>query len=111
MDLKLALTIFKQNNSFDEIQLWGRVRGLYKDYYVIIGIKNQRNSPFPLKEYFWAYEDFNFAPLNEANLESFAFLSSLNGYFHGEHNKILKVSEGSNIPDFDPENIDRKYLL
>lgn len=108
MDLKLALNIFSANNSFDEIQVWGRIRGLYNDYYIIIGVKNVRNSPFPTRDFFWAYEDFKFAPLNEPSVESLGFLQGVNGYFTGEHNKVLKQSEANQIEDFDPENIDRE---
>lgn len=108
MDLKLALTIFKANHNFDEIQFWGRVRGLYNDYYIIIGVKNVRNSPFPVRDFFWAYENFKFAPLNKPTVESLGFLQGVNSYFSGEHNKVLKASDSSPIEDFDPENIDRK---
>lgn len=108
MDLKLALTVFRANNTFSEIQLWGRIRGLYNDYYIIVGVRNVRNSPFPTREFFWAYDDFKFAPLNEPAVESLGFLQEVNSYFTGEHNKVLKQSSSAQIQDFDPENIDRK---
>lgn len=110
MDMKLALNIFKANNNFDEIQLWGRLSGLYNDYYIFIGTKYVRNSPFPVRDYFWAYEDFKFAPLKEPSVESLGFLMGVNGYFSGEHHKVLKKSEFNKIQDFDPENIDREFF-
>ena len=110
MDLKLALNTFRANNNFDQIQLWGRIRGLYNDYYIIIGVKNVRNNPFPTREFFWAYDDFKFAPLNEPSVSSLGYLNGLNTYFTGEHNKVLKASESPQIEDFDPENIDRKWF-
>ena len=90
MDLKLAINIFKAKNNFEMIQLWGRIRGLYIDYYVIVGMNFPRTQSFPHREFFWSYEDFKFAPLLEPDHAAIPELMKINSYFFGEHHKILK---------------------
>ena len=111
MDLKLAISVFRANNKFEVIQLWGRIRGLYNDYYVIVGMNFPRTHSFPQREYFWSYEDFKFAPLLEPHADALPELLKINTYFFGEHHKVLKQLQSQASLDFDPENLDRKSPL
>lgn len=107
----MILELFNENNSYDKVELWGRIRGIHGDYYIISGLKYTRNTSFPTKEFFWAYDDFKFAPLPKTCNKTLPFLSKINTYFHGVHDTVLRCSQGTNvaIEDFDPENDERNF--
>lgn len=86
-----------------------RIKGLYKDYFIIIGVNHIRNASFPQRDFFWAYEDFKFAPLEAVSQELIPILENINSYFTGEHDKVIQSRGSQAAQDFDPENIDRKF--
>ena len=110
-ELQLAVGLLNENEKFDSIYLWGRIRGVAKDYYIIMGIRFKERVDFPEKQFYWCYNNFFLSPLKEVSIECAEFLRTLNGYFSGQHDKILKVSESnSQIPEKSVNNGTSTYL-
>lgn len=76
--------------------------GFYNDYYIMVVSDHLRTLPFPKRTFFWANENFRFAPLPEVRKPDEALLASFNDYFTGEHDKILKEGQS----DFDHLDLD-----
>lgn len=54
--LKLAhIRLMNENKDLDEVKFWGKIEGLTKTYYIIIGLKYQNSYEFPHKTFYWAY--------------------------------------------------------
>ena len=50
-----------ESTNFDQIQFWGKVEGILKDYYVAVGLNYKGQYEFPRKTFYWCGENFNFA--------------------------------------------------
>ena len=56
MKLKLAhIKLMNQNENLDELKLWGKIEGLQKNYYIMMGLKYVGSYEFPHKTFYWAY--------------------------------------------------------
>jgi radial spoke head protein 9 len=47
--LELALLKLTQHYQFDQLQFWGRIEGIDKDYYVALGLRFKGEFEFPKK--------------------------------------------------------------
>lgn len=55
MKLKLAhIKLMNEHQDLDEIKFWGKVEGLTKSYYIMLGLKYQHSYEFPHKYFYWA---------------------------------------------------------
>lgn len=89
--LGLAAISLNVNERFDKVDFWGRIRGIDKDYYIIVGIRFNDRVNFPDREYYWCYDNFFLSPLKEVCSETANFLQTFNGYFSGQHDKVLRA--------------------
>lgn len=79
---------------YEEILFWGKIQGLNKDYYILIGINYSNHYEFPEKGFFWASSsDFSFQPFPEMNSQHSAEkYNSIKSLFTGDPKLIhLKV--------------------
>lgn len=69
---------------------WGKIKGIEKDYYIIMGLQIRGNHSFPSKVYFWANNQFKFGQMsNTAASENKHQLKNINTPFSGQHEQIL----------------------
>ncbi len=73
----------------EEIQLWGKIIGTVKDYYIAMGIKYKGQYEFPIKKFYWANNSFIFSELPELNLQHIKHADSQTDFFTGEPEKVL----------------------
>ena len=108
MKLKLVLKGHREEFPQDRVQLWGRVRGFHNDYYVMVATREQRGRPFPLRTFFWANESFKFSPLPSVSPAHADLLSQQNGYFTGEHDRVVvRLDAAGAFEHLDPEDDER----
>jgi radial spoke head protein 9 len=88
--LNIAVINLYNTEKFDNIVFWGRIRGISNDYYVLCGLRFKGKADFPEKHFYWCYNDWNLSPLLPVHSDHFQFLKKTNGYFSGQHDKILK---------------------
>lgn len=100
--LQLSVANLNANENFDEIYFWGRIRGIDKDYYIVMGVRFKERVNFPERCFFWCYNNFVLAPLNSVTSEVAEFLASFNGYFSGQHDKVLKAASYEDLPSSVP---------
>jgi len=79
-----------ENEGFDRVNFWGRIRGVERDFYIVVGMRFKERITFPERHYFWCYDDFFLSPLKETCAENCQWLSDLNGYFSGQHDRVLR---------------------
>lgn len=90
MQLELSLLSLYERESFEEVYLWGRVTGVLKDYYIALTLNFHGHPEFPLKRFFWTNNQiWTFAELPEVGTTEVKLAEQFNGYFSGEHDKIL----------------------
>jgi len=89
--LSLSVMTLNVNEKFDKVHFWGRICGLDKDYYIIVGIRFKDRINFPERQYFWCYDNFFLSPLKEVCPETSCFLQQFNGYFSGQHDMVLRA--------------------
>ena len=102
--LKLAYAnVLQAHPELDEVKFWGRIEGLTKSYYVLVGLTFRKAYQFPHKTFFYAYglyhhrlsSDFEFKDIpqllvqHEGNSEKFNAMP-----FVGDPAKILVNVEG-----------------
>jgi hypothetical protein len=58
--LELVLRKMQQTEQFDSLGFWGRINGVSRDYFIVLGLRFQGFRENPQKTFLWAYEDFNF---------------------------------------------------
>jgi radial spoke head protein 9 len=63
LSLGLALLKLEESHSYDAFFFWGRVAGVNRNYYIGMGLRSQGQYEFPVKEFFWCSEDFQFSVL------------------------------------------------
>lgn len=107
MKLKLALLSHRERHSPDRVEFWGRIKGFSNDYYIMVSTYEKRNLAFPERKFFWSNDSFKFAPLPEPSADDKQTLSTMNGYFTGEHDKILKESASATSDPLDLEDDDQ----
>lgn len=106
--LKLAMLTFREEHKPDAVHLWGRVKGFYTDYYIMVATYYDRAATFPQRRFYWSNESFTFAPLPHVEKGDCEFLSTLNDYFTGEHDRIVREGHKSNHSVDDDEDIIKK---
>eukprot|EP01017_Pseudomicrothorax_dubius_P042130 TRINITY_DN6833_c0_g1_i1.p1 TRINITY_DN6833_c0_g1~~TRINITY_DN6833_c0_g1_i1.p1 ORF type:complete len:278 (+),score=92.85 TRINITY_DN6833_c0_g1_i1:173-1006(+) len=107
--MKLELAILKLNESqqFDQIVFWGKIEGISRDYYIVVGLKFRQQYEFPHKTFFWCNEEFRFAELPPINREHKDKVDGIRTLFSGDHTKVLiKVvdeDDPNRPPDVNPD--------
>jgi radial spoke head protein 9 len=90
MNLELALYKIHENEDFEEILFWGKIRGVVKDYYLALAVNYKGHYEFPHKRYFWSTnQNWTFAELPSINPNDKQYVEQFNVAFTGEHDKIL----------------------
>lgn len=101
MNLELALLKLYEHEDFEEVNFWGKVRGVMKDYYIAMTVNYRGHNEFAHKRFFWCNAaTWTFAelpPLSESDRE---FAQQFNGFFTGETDRIL-VEAPEQAPDED----------
>jgi hypothetical protein len=70
--LKLAqANVLAAHEDIDELKFWGRVEGLTKAYYILLGLAFRKAYEFPHKTFFYAYSSPHSACLLTLSLRSF----------------------------------------
>lgn len=95
--LKLAYAnVLQAHPELDEVKFWGRIEGLTKSYYVLVGLTFRKAYQFPHKKFFYALSsDFEFKDIpqllvqHEGNSQKFNAMP-----FVGDPAKILVNVEG-----------------
>jgi radial spoke head protein 9 len=100
--LQLSVANLNANEKFDEVYFWGRIRGIDKDYYIVMGVRFKERVNFPERCFFWCNNNFVIAPLNPVSSEIAEFLGGSNGYFSGQHDKVLKAADVEILPSSGP---------
>ena len=100
--LQLSVANLNANEKFDEVYFWGRIRGVDKDYYIVMGVRFKERVNFPERCFFWCYNNFVLAPLNCVSSEVSEFLTNFNGYFSGQHDRVLKAAECESVASTGP---------
>jgi len=95
--LQLSVLKLNENEKFDKVNFWGRIKGLANDYYIIVGIRFKERVNFPERQYYWCNDDFFLSPLIKSHPDNDDFLHQFNGYFSGQHDKILRAT-GFDVP-------------
>lgn len=88
--LQLSVHALNENENFDCINFWGRIKGVENDFYIVVGMRFKERINFPERHYFWCYNDFFLSPLKDVSPENCQWLATLNCYFSGQHDKILR---------------------
>lgn len=95
MNLQLALLKLYENEDFEEVLLWGKVRGVMKDYYIALTLNYRGHHEFPHKRFFWSTnQNWVFAELSGMNPGDKDHAEKFNSIFTGEHDKILIEAPG-----------------
>jgi radial spoke head protein 9 len=112
--LKLAYAgILSANEQIDDLRFWGRVEGLTKSYYVILGLTFRKSYEFPHKSFFYAYRskylrlssDFEFKELPDLLAQHEGLSEKYNAMpFVGDPAKILVNVEGEGEPQEGQQN-------
>lgn len=74
-----------ENKAFDKYNFWGRIEGLYRNYYIIQGVNEKNKFDFPEKKYFWSSESFKFAELPAPRKEYTGQAIASREGFTGQH--------------------------
>lgn len=68
MALQGLLTNFGSYVQFEELLFWGKITGMYNDYYIAEGINYQSRYEFPNKVFFYCTStDFEFTRFPDLN--------------------------------------------
>lgn len=93
--IELALLKIENESTHDSLVFWGKINGTVKDYFIAMGVNLVNETDFCAKKFYWcSSSNYNFASLPSVDRKQIAVLSSFNGLFTGEHDKILKEAEG-----------------
>lgn len=110
--VELALLKIENESLHDEILFWGKINGTVKDYFIALGLNFNGMTGFCTKSFYWCSSaNFNFASLPVVDPKNIATLSSFNGLFTGEHDKILKEAEVSEQQEIFVEEDDALPLV
>ena len=93
VQLQLAVNHLRQYEKFDQVFFWGRILGISNDYYIVQCVTYPFGAKFPVSKFFWSYDSFHLGELQEVTCgDKLEYLETLNGYFSGQHDKILKCA-------------------
>jgi len=91
MNLELSLLKLHENEDFEEVLLWGRIRGVMRDYYIAQTLNYKGHYEFPHKRFFWCTEtNWSFAELPAISPNDRELVELFNEPFRGEHDLVLK---------------------
>ena len=83
----------------EELKLWGKITGLYADYYIAVSYTYTGMYEFPVKKFYWALSkgELEFQELPELNDQHKVAVNSSNkSYFEGNpKKKLVSVSKGA----------------
>jgi len=95
-NLSIGLMRILKGEKIDDLQFWGRIRGVTKDYYIALGLQYLNQYEFPAKRFYWATSNnFAFSPLPPV-IEEFADVAEgFSNMFTGNpENVLFKTKEG-----------------
>lgn len=58
MRLEIGVKQITDKFQLDQVLVWGKVCGIYNDYYILLGLQMRGQHCFPEKVYFWCNRDF-----------------------------------------------------
>lgn len=75
----------------EELLLWGKITGLYADYYIAVAYTYTGMYEFPVKKFYWTLSkgEMEFAELPDLNDQHKAAIDSATAYFEGNPKKKL----------------------
>jgi radial spoke head protein 9 len=88
----MALMKLQVTSKAEELHLWGKVTGLYADYYIAVSYAFSGMYEFPVKKFFWALSkgELEFQEMPELNDQHKVAVNSGNhAYFEGNPKKKL----------------------
>ena len=89
MNLKLALLKIHENEDFEEILFWGKIKGTTRDYYIALTLNYKGHYEFPHKRFFWCTsQNWKFAELPAINPNDKELVERFNINFAGEPEKV-----------------------
>jgi radial spoke head protein 9 len=90
MNINLSLLKLHENENFDEVNFWGKIRGVYKDYYIAQTLNFKGHLEFPHIRFFWCTaQTWLFAELPNFSAGDEQYISRFNNAFSGEHDRVL----------------------
>jgi len=94
-ELQLAILKLQQETKHCEIQLWGKVEGTVKDYFIALGLNYSGHSGFPWKTFYWcSSRNFNFSSLPHISEKICLVVSEINTKLTGEYDTIIAHQDG-----------------
>ena len=102
MNINLSLLKIHENENFDEVNFWGKIKGVYKDYYIAQTLNFKGHVEFPHKRFFWCTaQTWLFAELPNFSPEDEEYIGKFNNAFSGEHDRVLIEAPPSVQTDYD----------
>lgn len=90
MNLQLSLPKLFEHENFEEVLLWGKIKGTAKDYYIALALNYKGHYEFPHKRFFWCTsQNWTFSELSAINPNDKEHAEKFNSLFTGEPEKIL----------------------
>ena len=95
----MALMKLQSTSKSEELLLWGKVTGLYADYYIAVAYQYTGMYEFPVKKFYWALSkgEMEFMELPDLNDQHKVAINNASTYFEGNPKKKLvsaKKNEG-----------------
>jgi radial spoke head protein 9 len=104
--LKLETTLdqLKSDIKCDEMQFWGIIYGVEKDYYIAKALYYKGNPEFPKKKYYFcSSSNFIFSQLPDIQAHHIQNFHKFNTYFIGNPDIILEKYDSENNSNLDDE--------
>jgi hypothetical protein len=96
--IEMALMKLQVATKSEELHFWGKITGLYADYYIAVSYTYTGMYEFPFKKFFWALSkgEMEFNELPELNDQhKVAVNNSNHSYFEGNpKKKLVSVAKG-----------------
>lgn len=91
-----AAQLMDKQSDLDEVKFWGRIEGLTKSYYIVVGLKFCKSYEFPHKIFYYSLSgDLDFKEIPELLVQHQGNSENYNAMpFTGDPNKILVNVEG-----------------
>ena len=87
--LDIGLQEICDNNKYDQVLFWGRIRGLKSNYYIAMAIKFHGQYEFPAKKFFYSTENFVFKELPQIIAQFKTRIEYFNSELEGNPEKII----------------------
>jgi radial spoke head protein 9 len=111
--LEIGFNKLHEETQAEELNFWGKILGLERDYYIAQTINFTDKYQIPEKKFYWAisnnigeHKAYNFQPLPETFVDHLQIIqkNKYNGYFKGTPDEILV----KNVEDIDPDDPNAK---